>query len=791
MLRNYLKITFRNLVRNKVYSAINIGGLAVGMAVAMLIGLWLQNELSYNKAFANYDRIAQVWQNQTFNGRIGTQEEMPPPLGQSLRTTYGTDFKRVVMSTSDFTSILTVGDKKLTKTGRASEAALAEMLTLPMLYGTRAGLNDPKAILLSKSVTNAFFGDTDPVGKIMKVNDNNVLRVAGVYDDFPATSQFDGLEFIVAWNDNDDYVSNYKDDWDYNSFLTYVQLADNADMDKVSAKIKDLKLRNGTDDSRAYQSELFLHPMSKWHLYSEFKDGVNTGGRIQFVWLFGIIGGFVLLLACINFMNLSTARSEKRAKEVGIRKAVGSVRGQLVSQFFSESFLVVGLAFVLAMGIVVVSLGWFNQIADKQMTLPWSSLAFWLASIGFVGLTGLLAGSYPALYLSGFQPVKTLKGTFRVGRFAALPRKVLVVVQFTVSVALIIGTLVVYSQIQYAKNRPVGYGREGLISIATPTPDIHDHFNAIRDDLKKSGAIIEMTESHSPLTDLFLALAGYDWRGKDPNQNVSLGTIRVSPEFGKTVGWKLADGRDFSRAFTTDSSAMILNEAAVKLMGFSDAVGEIVKLEGVPYTVIGVAKDVLMESPYTPVRPSVYMLSPRKGNFAFMKLNPAIGPQESLRKIESVLKTYSPAAPFDYQFAEQDYAKKFAAEERIGNLASVFAVLAIFISCLGLFGLASFVAEQRTKEIGVRKVLGASVGSLWGLLSKDFVGLVGIACLIAIPLAWYFLAGWLQQYPYRTELSWWIFAASGAGALVITLLTVSYQSVKAALMNPVKALRSE
>ena len=557
-----------------------------------------------------------------------------------------------------------------------------------MLRGTRTALTDPKAIILSESVAQAFFGDADPMNKIIKVNnDSNALRVAGVYANLPKSSPFGETDFIVAWNDTDDYVSNYKDDWDYNSFLTYVQLADNADVANVSATIRDLKLRKGSADSRAFKSELFLHPMSKWHLYSEFNDGINTGGRIEFVWLFGIIGGFVLLLACINFMNLSTARSEKRAREVGVRKAVGSLRGQLITQFFSESFLVVGLAFVLAVGVVAVSLPWFGLVADKQLTMPWINLIFWLVSAGFVVLTGLLAGSYPALYLSGFQPVKVLKGTIRAGRFAVLPRKVLVVMQFTVSVVLIIGTLVVFRQIQYAKNRPVGYGRAGLITLQTPTPDIHDHFNAIRDDLRKSGAVVEMTESHSPLTELYLALASYQWRGKDPNLNVSLGTIRVSPEFGKTVGWKPIAGRDFSRAFTTDSSAMILNEAAVKLMGFRQPIGEIVKLEGIPFTVVGVVKDVLMESPYTPVRPTAYMPIIRKGNFAIMKLNPAMTTRDALQTIESVLKTYSPSAPFDYQFADQDYAKKFAAEERIGNLASLFTVLAVLISCLGLFGL--------------------------------------------------------------------------------------------------------
>ena len=788
MLSNYLKIAWRNLIRNKVYSFINIGGLAVGMAVAMLIGLWLYDELSFNKYHQNYDRIAQVMLNQTFDGKIGTQEETPPPLGNALRTTYGTDFTHVVMSTEAFPTLVAFGDKKFTKIGRSAEAEMAEMLTLKMLKGTRASLKNPTAIILSESVATAFFGDVDPLGKVLKLNDKRTLNVTGVYEDLPKNSQFSNTGFIAPWDEKD-----HRGDWWYNSFLTFVQLADRADLGNVSAKIKDIKLINGLSEERKYKPELFLHPMSKWHLYSEFKNGINVGGRVQFVWLFGIIGAFVLLLACINFMNLSTARSEKRAKEVGIRKAVGSIRGQLITQFFSESFLVVGLAFGLAVGLVLLSLVWFNQVADKQMVLPWMNPFFWLASLSFVALTGLLAGSYPAFYLSGFQPVKVLKGTFRAGRFAGVPRQVLIVVQFAVSVALVIGTGIVYQQIQYAKSRPVGYGRTGLITIQTSTPDIHDHFMAIREELQKSATIVEMAESHSPLTDLFLALSDYDWKGKDPNQNVSLGTIRVSPEFGKTVGWQVAAGRDFLRAFKTDSSAIILNESAVKLMGLTKPIGETVKLGGVPLTVIGAIKDVLMESPYTPVRPSVYMhvLSGQKGNFAMLKLNPASSTQDALRKIETVLKTYNPAAPFDYTFADQDYARKFAAEERIGNLASVFAILAIFISCLGLFGLASFTAEQRTKEIGIRKVLGASVGNLWGLLSKDFVYLVLIASGIATPITYYFLSNWLQKYEYRTEISWWIFAVSGLGALVITLLTVSYQAIKAALMNPVKSLRSE
>lgn len=486
--------------------------------------------------------------------------------------------------------------------------------------------------------------------------------------------------------------------------------------------------------------------MANWHLRSEFRNGINVSGRAQFVWLFGIIGAFVLLLACINFMNLSTTRSDKRAKEVGIRKAVGSVRGQLVSQFFSESFLVVLLAFILAIGLVVASLGWFNQLADKQMTMPWLNGYFWLITVGFAGVTGLLAGSYPALYLSSFQPVKVLKGTFRVGRFAGVPRQVLVVVQFAVSVTLIIGTVIVYQQIQHARNRPIGYNRAGLLMIPTTIKAVHTHIDAFGDELKKSGAITELATAESPMTAVWASNGGFEWAGKDPALAVDFPTIRVSTEYGKTVGWEFTAGRDFSSAFTTDSLGFVLNEAAVKFMGFKKPIGETIRWDGRTFKVLGVIKDVITDSPYQPVRPTVFCLDRSPNNFIIAKLNPGINPREAVAKIETVFKKYSPAAPFEYQFVDQEYARKFGDEERIGNLALVFTILAIFISCLGLFGLASFMAEARTKEIGVRKVLGASVLNLWGLLSKDFVVLVVIAFFIATPIAYYFLNNWLQQY---------------------------------------------
>jgi sterol desaturase/sphingolipid hydroxylase (fatty acid hydroxylase superfamily) len=561
-------------------------------------------------------------------------------------------------------------------------------------------------------------------------------------------------------------------------------------MEKVSAKIRKVKMNRVTKEEALYKPEVFLHPMRKWHLYSDFKNGVNTGGRIEFVWLFGLIGVFVLLLACINFMNLSTARSEKRAKEVGVRKAMGSLRKQLINQFFLESILVVLLAFVVSLGLVIVSLPYFNEVADKKTFIPWGNPVFWGVGLAFSLLTGLMAGSYPALYLSAFNPVKVLKGTFRVGRLASLPRKVLVVMQFTVSITLIIGTLVVFKQIEHAKNRPVGYNRNGLVSIGYEE-EVNKHYEAVRAELKSVSAIEEMTVATSPLTGNWNTNGGFDWEGKDPNLAVEFPNNAVSYEYGRTVGWTIKEGRDFSKAFATDSIAFIINEAAAQFLGFKEPVGQILRWRGKPYQIIGVVKNLLAESPYEPVQPSLFHIAKERENLLILRLNRHLSPQDALARAERVFKKYTPNVPFEYNFVDQEYAHKFSNEERIGKLATFFAVLAIFISCLGLFGLASFVAEQRTKEIGIRKVLGASVPNLWGLLSKDFLGLVLLSCVIATPLAWYGMSNWVQKYEYRTDIPWWVFGAAGTGALLITLLTVSYQAIRAARANPVKSLRSE
>jgi len=794
MIRNYFKIAWRNLIKSKGYSAINIGGLAVGMAVAMMIGLWVYDELTFDKYHKNYDRIAQVMQHANFNGKIETQTANPALMGPELRNKFGSDFKYVVQSSWTGSHLLTVGNKHITKVGNFFEPDAPEMLTLKMLKGTRAGLKDPYSIMLSASAAESIFGKDDPINKTIKFDRKFDVKVTGVYEDLPDNTSFKQIKIMIPWElwvIQNPWSKQMDEPWGSNFSQTFAQIADNADMEKVSAKIKNAKLNNVSKEEAKYEWVVFLQPMRKWNLYNEFKNGVNKGGNIQYVWLFGIIGVFVLMLACINFMNLTTARSEKRAKEVGIRKTVGSDRWQLIRQFFAESYLIVLLAFVLSLILVALLLPLFNEVAGKKIEIPWQSTVFWIFSFIFILITGLLSGSYPALYLSSFQPLKVLKGTFRVGKFASIPRKVLVVTQFTVSVMLIIGTIIVYQQIQYAKDRPIGYARNGLITLGMES-EIRDHYEAIRTELKNSGAIEEMAASNSPLTQIWNTNGGFEWEGKDPNMAVDFPNNIVSYEFGKTVQWKIKEGRDFSREFATDSAAFIINESAAKFFGFDKPVGKVLKWNGEPFTIIGIVSDIMQESPFYPVRPTLYHTRSYDNMYnLILKLSPQQNAKQSLSKIEQVFKKYTPNVPFDYKFVDEEFGSKFRAEERIGKLSSYFAVLAIFISCLGLFGMASFVAEQRTKEIGIRKVLGASVVNLWSLLSTEFFVLVLVSCLIAVPIAWYYLNNWLTNYDYRIEIKWQVFVMAALAALIITLFTVSFQAIKAAISNPVKSLRTE
>jgi putative ABC transport system permease protein len=798
MLKNYLIVAWRNLTKNKISATINIGGLAVGMAVAMLIGFWIWDEISFNKSFENYDRIASVMKNQSINNQIETWQAEAYPLGGELKNHFGSNFKHVIMSSWTAGRILTSGEKHLKITGNYMEPGVTDMLSLDMIKGNRQGLKDPASILLSESAAKDLFGDAEPMGKAIKIDNKLDVIVTGVYKDLPLNSSFSDLHYIAPWQlivNAEHYDTRFNNPWGASWFQTYVQIADHADMHVVSEKIKEAELNQirNNDDVR-FKPLLFLQPMKNWHLYSEFKNGINTGGAIQYVWLFGIIGIFVLLLACINFMNLSTAKSEKRAKEVSIRKSVGSLRNQLISQFYIESGLIALLAFFFALLLVQIMMPFFNDLSGKNMHIMWLNPVFWLLGLGFSIINGLIAGSYPALYLSSFNPVKVLKGGFRAGRFAAIPRKVLVVIQFAVSIILIVGTLIVFQQIQYAKNRPVGYSRNGLIIVPLQTEEIGRQYDVVRNELIKTGVVSAVSESENSITGIYNTNSGFKWQGKDPQLQEEFTSMSIGPDFGKTVRWQIMDGRDFIPSNLNDSSGLIVNEAAVKYMGLKNPVGQTIDWVGNGrYHIIGVIKNMVTNSPYDQAKQSFFYWIPRWGhmNNVNIRVNPAISMSDALAKISVIFKKFDPSSPFVYQFVDEEYAKKFSDEERIGKLASSFATLAIFISCLGLFGMASFTAEKRIKEIGIRKVLGASVFNLWRLLSKEFVGLVFISFLISVPLSWYLMNHWLLNYEYRSEVTGWIFVWTALGTILITLLTVSYQSIRAAITNPVNSLRSE
>lgn len=798
MIKNYFKIAWRNLLKNKKSSFINISGLAIGMAVAMLIGLWIWDELSFEKYNKSYDKVAQLYQHQTFNGEKHTMLAVPMPLGEELRTNYGSDFKYLAMSSWEGDHILTVGDKHINKNGIYIDKQGPAIFSLTMIHGTINGLENPNSVMLSESTAKAFFGDANPINQVMKIDSKLDVKVTGVYEDLPYNTKFNNVKFIAPWElykIAEPWLERAATQWGNNSFQCFAQINDNASFATVNKKIINSKIDKLPQEEKKFKAEIFLNPMSEWHLHSSFKEGLRVGGAIEYVWMFAIIGVFVLLLACINFMNLSTARSERRAKEVGIRKTVGSLRGQLIWQFLCESILVAFIAFVFAIVLTQLILPWFNQVADKKLTILWSNTWFWAAGFGFTILTGFVAGSYPALYLSSFKPIKVLKGTFKVGRFASMPRKVLVVTQFTVSVALIIGTIIVYQQIQHTKNRPVGYKQDGLVMIMMQSPDFYGKLDVLRSELKRENAIEEIAASSNPVTAVWSNTSGFDWEGKDPNLDTDFATFWVSHDYGKTIGFEIKEGRDFSRDFGNDTASIIINEAAIKFMNIKDPVGKTVRWgtgEGSStYAIVGVVKDMIMNSPYTPVKQAVYLLNRENENWYNLRLNPNKSTSEAMAIVEKVFRKTIPSAPFDYKFADTEYAVKFTQEVRVGKLAGFFTILAIIISCLGLFGLASFVAEQRTKEIGVRKIVGASVFNLWQLLSKDFIILVSIACIIAMPLAYYYLHQWLQQFQYRIGISWWVFAAAVAGAIIITMLTVSFQAIKAATTNPVKSLRTE
>jgi putative ABC transport system permease protein len=799
MFKHNFKISYRQLLKNKGYSFINIGGLAMGMVVAMLIGLWVQDELNFNKYHKNYGQIAQVLRAES-DGQGGTSVDnaLTTGMGTLIRESFPDQIEKLFMVRARTqTPVIAHDDLKFRQTGVFLQEDGPEVLSLDMIYGTVQGLKETRSILLSNSLSKKLFGDKSPVGQTVKMNASTDLLVGGVYKDLPKNSKFSEATFFsrlsVLFGDYPEAFNV----WNNYNIDIYVQLSENVDQDQLSELIAEKVKTHYGDWAKESGQVLFLHPMKDWHLRSEWKDGIPVlSNEMKFVRLYGIIGAFVLLLACINFMNLSTARSEKRAKEVGIRKTLGSLRKQLISQFYIESFLYTFSAFVLSVMLLWALLPWFNQTSGKDIAAPWQMTEFWLAGIAFILFTAVVSGAYPAIYLSSFKPLQALKGALKLGKGASIPRKVLVVFQFTISIALIIGTITVNNQIQAAKDRPIGYSPKGMISLIPASPNFRKQKELLKQEIMNTGMAEAVGFSNYPVISTLGWNGGFTWEGMDPGYDNSFNTISISNGYADAVGMELIDGRDFDPTRETDKNAIIINESAMKAMKLENPVGTVVRYDpswrdAVNYIIIGVAKDMVKGSPFEQTDQSILFLDQEFTNFMYVRLNPSVSSSKSLDAIQKVYNEILPEAPFDYHFADDDYNQKFEAELRIGSLASFFTLLAILISCLGLFGLSSFVAEQRTKEIGIRKVLGASIINLWRLLSKDFAILVLISCFIAVPLSYNVLDGWLDGYVVRTKLYWWVFAIAGAGALLVTLITVSFQAIKAAVANPVKSLRSE
>jgi putative ABC transport system permease protein len=801
MLKSCLKTAWRSISRNRMFSLLNITGLAIGMAVALLIGLWVSYQYSYDRFLPGYDRAYQVKYNYGDKGEINTRDMLPIPLAEAMmRNVPGIEHVALTFNSETYgplSEILSVGDKRLGLTGIATGADLLRIFQYPLLKGTVDDvLRDPESIVLTESAAKALFGDEDPIGKTVHYTTDVPLKVTGVLKDLPANSsfKFDFLTSFARLESSWSWVKNAVTDWNLNDFKIYVSLKPHVTYAQVQPQINTLVEKYAPATYQKFRLHPILQPLKNWHLYSEYSNGAEAGGLVEYVRIFIITGILILVIACINFMNLSTARSEKRAVEVGIKKVVGSTRGWLTVQFLMESVVLAFAAFLLALIIVKLALPAFNAMAGTDIRIPYANPIFWLLMMSYILFTGCLAGSRPAFYLSRFQPVKVLKGQWRAGKSAALPRKILVVLQFSSSIAFIIGTIVIYQQIEYARNRPRGYDANRLI---VTEGWAGQGYSAIKQAALQSGLVTSMTTSFSPPTEIYDHGDIERWTGGTPTSlpvKVALNAIGDADYF-KTLGITFKEGRNFvGDPGGSDTLCAIFNEAAIRRMGLKQPVNQTISwsYSTLPkkLRIIGVVSDALTNAPFAPAEPTIFVYQRWLFSTSY-RLSPGVDAHIALDKLRMIFEKFRPDTPFQYHFVDEGYASKFAMENLVGKLAGIFATLAIFISCLGLFGLAAYVAEQRTREIGIRKVLGASVKEVFYLVVKDFVLLVIISCVIAAPLAFYFLRNWLQGYYYHVSLNPLVFIISAAGALMIAVATISFQAVKAALMNPVRSLRTE
>ncbi|MEO7214285.1 ABC transporter permease [Mucilaginibacter sp.] len=788
MIKSYLKIAWRSIANNKTSSLINIGGLAVGMAVSFMLLLYVYNEYSFDKFHTNSDRLYQVFKNQPANGEIKTKPLTQQLLAETLKKDFP-EVEQVARINESRDALITFNDKGIKVNTVAADPALLDLFTFRFIWGDkRTALADPTGIILSESSARAIFGKHNPVGEMVKFDNQFPMKVSAVIDDHPQNSSFT-FKAIMPWAAFLNQMPWLKGEgWDNYAYFTYVLLKPGASPESVNTKIRNLVGQHFPADKAV---KLFMYPFTKLHLYGEFKNGINTGGSIEYVRLFLFLAIGILLIACTNFMNLSTARSEKRAKEVGIRKAIGARRGALIKHFMGESLLLAFIAFLISLALMMILLPVFRNIININLSLPYANPLAWIIALAVTVFTGLVAGSYPALFLSSFNPVKVLKGQMVSTRTAIRPRQILVVTQFTFATCLIIFSIFVYRQIEFIKDRPVGYNRNGMVEIMADGR-MYDQFDLFRRDALDAGAITDAALISESITGVTSATWKNTWPGQLPGEsNIPIDCVAATYHFVDTYQLQITEGRDFVSDRPSDSTAVILNEAAVKLMRLKGPVGQQITWMNTKRTVIGVVKNFVLASPYEPVKPVIIGFMKGWAASIGLRLNPNTSVSGNLAVLQSIYKKYNPTYPFEYKFIDESFNAKFRNEKLLGTMAILFTCLAILLSALGLFGLAAFSAERRRKEISIRKVLGAGTGALWLKLSQEFVVLVGLSFVIGSLISWYNISRWLSQYTYHTTISIWVFVATLVLSMVICLAAVSWQAVKAALVNPVKNLRSE
>jgi putative ABC transport system permease protein len=785
MFRNYIKAAFRNLWKNKGYSFLNIGGLAIGMACAGLIFLWVEDELTFNHYFTDRANLYKVKDKQTYDGTTFTFDATPAPFAAGIKTEIP-GLKNTARSTWGNSVLFTLKDKPIYEQGLYVDPPFLTMFELQFVQGNVAtAFTHLHSLVISETLAKKFFGVTNVVGKTLKLDNKEDYMITGVYRDLPKNVSlfFDWLAPFKIIEDQNPWMKN----WGSNCILTYVETESNADITAINKKLY------GYIDTKekGASAKMSVYPMNRWRMYDSFENGNEVPGRIQYVRLFNVIAWIILIIACINFMNLSTARSEQRAREVGVRKVMGAGKRKLVSQFIGESVFTAMVALLLAVAIMYISLPAFNSLVEKQLSVNIFNPLHIGALLGIALICGLVAGSYPAFYLSSFNPIYVLKGIkIKTGGSAGFIRKSLVVIQFSISVILIVSTIVIYLQIFHVKDRDLGYNKNNLIYMYTQGK-IKDNYAVIKNDLLQTGLVQNTSLSASQILQLQSNTGDFSWEGKDPSRQILITVEEVSQEYTSTMGLHVKEGREFYTNFKSDSNSVIINETLAALMNKKTVVGSIISGQGSKYTVVGVVKDFIYGDMYAPAAPLMLFANAANANVLSVRLKAGASLPLALAKMEAIFKNNNPGYPFNYNFVDTEFAKLFKTETLIGQLAEVFSILAIFISCLGLFGLAAYTAEKRSKEIGIRKILGASIQGIAGLLSKDFLLLVCISCLIAFPIAWWLMHNWLENYKYRIQISWWIFICAGLLAVLIALFTVSFQAIKAAVTNPVKNLRTE